>query len=131
MPTSDEELQKKAEDVDKLRQQVANAEATREQREKELANDITLKQLEAEEASLKARLAVSKDAGKVSNVRDGAAAPLNAVGEMMERAVAQQKAAEHTGKESTRATESTSSGTAGGDSASAASKGDSGSKKES
>jgi hypothetical protein len=117
MPTSDEDLQKKAERVQKLREQVTNAEATRVQREADLANDITMRQLEAEEAALEARLAVAKEAGKVANVKQGAAAPLDAVTEQMERAVAQQKAAEAAPAEAARATESTSSGGASGDSA--------------
>lgn len=119
MPTSDEEVQKKADRVAKLREQVANAEATRVDRERELSNDITMKNLEAEEAALEARLQVAKDASKVSVVKGGASAPLDAAKESMRLAVAQQDAAKAAGKNAARATESTATGTASADSASA------------
>ena len=93
MPTSDEDLQKKADRVKTLRQQVARAEATRIDRERSVANDIQMTQLEAEEAALEARLAVAKEAGKVSVVRDGIAAPLDAAKDQLAAAVAQQQAA--------------------------------------
>lgn len=125
MPTSQEDLNKKAEAVQRLRQQVADAEAERLGRESELANDITLKQLETEEALLKARLATVREGKKVSSVKQGAEAPLSAAKEQMERALAQQKAAEASGESSKRATESTSAGTASGDTASKASGGSS------
>src|SRR5437868_11997458 len=93
MPTSDEDLQKQQERVAKLRGQVADAEMTRETRERELSNDITMTQLEAEEAQLDARLALAKQQGRVSAVKDGAAAPLDAAKEALTRSVAAEKAA--------------------------------------
>jgi hypothetical protein len=119
MPTSDEDLQKKAEEIQKLRDQVANKEATREQREIDLANDITMKQLETEEAQLRARLNVANDAAKVSVVKDGAAAPLSAVEDNLKAAVAAQKATEKAPAESARAAESATA-TASGDTAATA-----------
>lgn len=117
MPTSDEDLQKEAERVQKLREQVSNAEAKRTERERELANDVTMTQLQAEAAALEARLAVAKEAGKVSSVKDGASAPLDAAKEQLRRAVAQKEAAEAAPKESARATESTGTGGQSGDAA--------------
>lgn len=92
MATSDEDVAKKAEAVEKLRQQVANAESTREVRERELHNDIQMRQLEAEEARLKTRLAVAKEEGKVAHVKAGAEAPLSAIEVEMQKAVAAQEA---------------------------------------
>lgn len=93
MPTSDEELQAKADRVEKLRSQVAAEEAKRATREREIANDITAAQLDAEAAALETRLQVAKDAGKVSAVKEGASAPLDAARESLATAVAQQDAA--------------------------------------
>lgn len=92
MPTSDEDLQKKADDVQKLREQVADAEAKRVERERVVSNDLHMAQLESEEAALRARLAQAREASKVSNVKSGADAPLAAVQAQMEAAVAQEQA---------------------------------------
>lgn len=98
MPTSDEDLAKKAEEVQKLREQVSDAEAMRVQRERDVSNELAMGQLEAEEAALRARLATAKAQSKVTAVKGGAAAPLDAVKEQMERSVAQQQAAEDAAK---------------------------------
>lgn len=92
MPTSDEDLAKKADSVQKLREQVADAEAKRVERERSVSNDITMAQLESEEAALRARLAAAREASKVSTVKSGAEAPLAAAKEQMEAAVAQEQA---------------------------------------
>lgn len=128
MPTSQEELDKKAQELIKLRDKVADAEAKRFSNESELANDVTMKQLEAEEAMLSARLTVAENASKKSAVSDGAAAPLDAVKEQLRLATAQAKAAEKNPSGVARATESTGTGAAGGDSASATSNADDGGK---
>lgn len=94
MPTSDEELQKQSERVQKLREQVAEAEAKRVEREREVANDITMAQLKAEEAQLEARLTVAREAGKVNAVKAGVAAPLDAAKEALERAVKSKESVE-------------------------------------
>lgn len=94
MPTSDEDLQKKADEVAKLRDKVADAEADRVTRETYLSREITMKQLQAEEASLQARLTLAQDAKKAGNVKEGAGAPLQAATDAMEAAVQSQKAAE-------------------------------------
>lgn len=115
MPTSEDDLAAKAEEVQKLRDQVTAQEATRESRERDLANDITMRQLEAEEASLRARLAVAKEGAKAGSVKEGAAAPLGAVQDQLKAAVEQQKAAEKAPSASARTTESTADGGPGGD----------------
>ena len=120
MPTSDEDLQKEMDRVQKLREQVADAEAKRVSRERELANDVTMNQLQAEAAQLEARLTVQSDSSKVANVKSGAAAPIEATKEELKRAVAMRDAAKKAGENAARETESTDAGTASADSASAA-----------
>lgn len=69
--TSAEELAKKAEHVQKLREQVAEAEAKRVAREVEASNDVAYAQLDAEEARLEAQLAAAKESAKVGVVKEG------------------------------------------------------------
>jgi uncharacterized protein (DUF342 family) len=106
MPTSNEELQKKAERIEKLREQVARAETSRVVHEREISNDIEMRRLEAEEAMLQARLAVAKEQGKVSTVKAGVETTVSAIEEQMKRAVSQQEAAEESPDRSARKTES-------------------------
>lgn len=96
--TSQEELAKKGEHVQKLREQVAAEEAKRLERESGLANEITAQQLDAEAARLEAQLAMAKQANRASAVKEGASGPLAAAKAEMEAAVAQQKAAEAASK---------------------------------
>jgi len=86
--TSDEELAKKAERVQKLREQVAAEEAKRLEREAGLSNDITAQRLDAEAARLEAQLAMAKQASKASTAKEGASAPLEAAKEEMKAALA-------------------------------------------
>lgn len=123
MPTSDEDLQAQADKVEKLREQVANAEAKRTERERELSNDITMTQLQAEEAALEARLTVAKEQGKVGSVKAGAGAPLDAAKDQLKLAVASRDAA----SSSVDAARSTESARAGASGESAAATGDTGS----
>lgn len=97
MPTSDEDLDKQKDKVQKLREDVAQAEATRINREASLANDETMLRLQTEEAQLRARLAEVKESSKASSVKAGNDAPLSAAKADMEAAVARQKAAENPG----------------------------------
>jgi hypothetical protein len=92
-PVSDEELAKKQERVARLRQQVADAEATRTTRERDQANAITMAQLDAEEARLQAQLDAAKASAKVTSVREGASGPLEAAREDLRTAEAQGAAA--------------------------------------
>ncbi len=79
MPTTNEELAAKVAQVEKLRAQVASAEDTRISRENEISNDVTMRQLEVEEARLQAQLDDAKTASKVTAVRAGASTVLDAV----------------------------------------------------
>lgn len=87
---TDEELRDQREQVEKLRQQLADNQADREQSERELSNDITMTQLLAEEARLRVRLAEDAKTAKV--VESGAAAPLVAAKDDMIRAMKMQQA---------------------------------------
>lgn len=102
MPTSEEEVQKKAEEVQKLREKVAAAEANRVANEASLSNDLTMQQLKAEEAELQARLTVAEAAGKVTAVKQGAGAPMEAVKEQLQAGVVHQKAADKEVKEASK-----------------------------
>ena len=79
MPTTDEELAKKAEHVQRLREQVAAAQAQRVSREAEVSNDITAAQLDAEEVRLQAQLDAAKHESKVASVKSGAAIVLDTI----------------------------------------------------
>lgn len=92
MPTTDEELRKQQEKVAKLRRQLADEERKRVARERELSNDITMTQLQAEEARLQSRLVAAKERNKVSAVKSGAEAPLESAREAL-RAAEEQTAA--------------------------------------
>lgn len=72
MAISDDDLAKKQDYVEKLRQQVASEEAKRTEREAGLQNDITAAQLDAEASRLEAQLQAAKDANKVAAVKAGA-----------------------------------------------------------
>jgi hypothetical protein len=69
--TTDKELATKRARVEKLRQQLANAESTRVAREQETSNDVLAAQLDAEASQLEAQLAEAKRTSKVTVVREG------------------------------------------------------------
>jgi len=94
VPTTDEELQQKKDKVVELRQQVADANTKREIHEKALENDIVASQLDVERVRLEMQLAAALADSKVSAVKGGVDAPLQAAKDDMAVAVAQQKAAE-------------------------------------
>lgn len=73
MPTTDEELQKKREENEKLRSQIAAAEAKRVQNEQLASNDIVAAQLDAENARLQAELTLAQDGAKKSTINEGTA----------------------------------------------------------
>lgn len=91
MPTSDEDLQKKREEAQRLREQVANEEAKRLEREREATNEIEAATLDAEIAQLKANLAAAKESAKVGVVKGGTSAPIEAAKDAMLRAQAQEQ----------------------------------------
>ncbi len=88
MPTSDDDLLKKQANVEKLRQQLVTAEASRVNRELELSNDVTAAQLDAEAARLEADLAVAKDLSRVTAVKSGASAPLDTARDLLKAEIA-------------------------------------------
>lgn len=90
---STEELQAKADEVQRLREEVLEVQAQRVSNESALSNQITMTELEAEEARLKAQLATAKSQVEGGAV-ESAATPLNTAKENMEVAVRQQQAAE-------------------------------------
>lgn len=89
---TDEEVQEARERVERLRLELENNERERVDRERELSNEITLKQLAAEEERLKAQLAQQGDSSSEESVRRGAQSPIAAVQSDLDRAVALQKA---------------------------------------
>lgn len=70
---SDKDLEKLRDKNDKLREQIAAAEAESAQKIAEASNAIVAGQLEAENARLEAQLARAKEAAKVTVIREGAA----------------------------------------------------------
>lgn len=94
MPTTDDALRKQQDKVTKLRQQLADEERKRTAREREVANDITMAQLQAEEARLQSQLIAAKERNKVSAVRSGAEAPLESAREALREAEQQSAATE-------------------------------------
>lgn len=93
MPISEEDLQKKRDKAEKLREQIAEAEATAAANSQNAVNEIEAKQLDAETARLETRLAQAKAAAKVSAAKEGAAGPLAQVTEQLEAANAAKSAA--------------------------------------
>jgi hypothetical protein len=90
--TTDEELEQKRQHVEKLRNQLADEQAKRTERENGLVNDVTATQLDAEASRLEAALAAAKEANKVAAVKQGADAPLTAAKEDLANAEAHAKA---------------------------------------
>lgn len=69
-PTDDDFEAQRAR-IDKLRSQTASAETLRIEREKDASRQIEKNRLDAEEARLKAELAVTKNAGMVGVIKAG------------------------------------------------------------
>lgn len=70
MATTDEDLQKKQQNVEDLRQKVADTNADRETIERGLANDITAEALDAEAARLEGELTEAKHLVKLAAGKD-------------------------------------------------------------
>lgn len=96
MSTSDEDLKKMQDKVEKLRERVAAEETKRITRERELANDVTYANLEAEGARLEAELAAAKQANSAASIKEGVAGPLEAAKEDKARAEASLEAVSKT-----------------------------------
>lgn len=88
MPTSDKEIERKQDELEKLRSQIADLKATRESRERDAVNDITAVQLDTDIARLKLELDREKELAKPASVKAGIAAPLGNAQEAMAAAVA-------------------------------------------
>lgn len=73
MPTTDEELATERKRVEKLRADLAAAQATRLEREADLSNDVAAARLKAEAAALEVELTTAREAAKAANVRAGVA----------------------------------------------------------
>lgn len=104
MPTSDQDLRSKQEHVEKLRSQVAEANAHREERERSLANDVTAAQLDTEAARLEAELIRSREMAKAGTVKL-AASPLASAQADMKAAVEARKFAEQQTKAAAKASD--------------------------
>ena len=72
MAVSQEDLDKKSEEIQKKRQQLADLQATRVSREQELTNEIAAAQMDAEMAKLDEAIASEKERSKVGAVKSGA-----------------------------------------------------------
>lgn len=68
---SDKDLEKLRDKGDKLREQIAAAEAEAAQKITDASNAIVQSQLEAENARLEARLAAAKAAAKTTTIKEG------------------------------------------------------------
>lgn len=101
---TEEDLDKKRHGLEKLREQIAEAHASRESREQALSNEISMKQLDAEEARLRAELAAAREAAKASTVKSGTADLLDTITDEQKAAEASAKAAEATSQPTTTAT---------------------------
>ena len=88
MPISEEDLQKKRDKAEKLREQIAEAEVAATAQAQDQTNVIEAAQLDAELARLEARLAQAKASAKVSVAKEGAAGPLAAVQDQLKAAEA-------------------------------------------
>jgi hypothetical protein len=84
---SDQEVESKRKEVEKLREQVSSAQTEAERNAREKSNDISLAQLETEEARLQTELLRAREAGKKSNLNAG-------MSQTLDTAKEQQKAAE-------------------------------------
>lgn len=90
---TDEEVAERKAAVARLREEVANGERARREREREDSNDITLANLMAEEARLKAQIA-SQRATEAQVGEEGGVGPVAQTLDAMKLAVQQQKAQE-------------------------------------
>lgn len=74
MPTSDKQLDAKLKKVQDMREKVSASRQEADAAEAELANDVTIRQLEAEEAALQVQLDEQNE--RISKVKDGGSLPV-------------------------------------------------------
>lgn len=77
MPTSNEELKKMQNEVQHLREQIANERSKKFDNELNLSNEITANALKEEQSRLQAELAALKGTSSAKSVRESAAAVLD------------------------------------------------------
>lgn len=99
MTTTDKELATKRARVQKLREQLADAEAKRVAQEQDMSNDVLAAQLDAEAAQLEVQLAEAKRTSKVTVVREGVSSITDTARDDVAAAEAQAKAAEKAANE--------------------------------
>lgn len=87
---TDEEIEEQRAVVETLREELEERRRDRAERERDAANEITLTNLQAEEARLRAQMA-QEDWDTKRTSGEGAASPVNAAKEDMERAAHLQK----------------------------------------
>lgn len=85
---TEKDLEQKRAKNERLREQIADAEAKAAAATQEQNLAIEAASLDAETARLEAQLAAAKEAAKVSNIRSGAAGPLAAAEEQLQAAQA-------------------------------------------
>ena len=83
---TDKDLEQKRERNEKLREQIATAEAKAASTVQDHSREIEAAQLDAETARLEKQLAAAKEAAKPSNLKAGAAGPLAAAKAQLEAA---------------------------------------------
>lgn len=88
MAISEDDLQKRRDKANKLREQIADAEAAASTNVQEASNQIEATQLDAEIVSLEATLQRAKAAAKVTVAKEGASGPLAAVKDQLAAAEA-------------------------------------------
>ncbi len=110
---SDEEVQAEIAAVEKLREQLAAAEAKRLDNERSQTNAIQLTQLQAERARLELEVQRAQAAAKVGSAREGAAAPIEAAKDSMTADVAAQKEEQKLAKADSKASTPASATTTG------------------
>jgi hypothetical protein len=95
---TEEDVQKKRDDVEKLRAQIAEARSKETVRLAEEVNEVTMLQLEGEEARLEVELIRAREAAKKSTIQAGS-------GNIKDQAEEQKKAAEAAAKAADKAKE--------------------------
>jgi uncharacterized small protein (DUF1192 family) len=95
---SDEELDKKREDLQALRDEIAQVNAERVQRDQQQSNAVVGAQLDAEAARLQAELAAAKATAKMTAPSEASNSPLEQAKTQMVNAEAARKAIEDAAK---------------------------------
>lgn len=89
---TDEEVAAQKQEVAKLRAKLDEAKSAGEQKRRELENDITMTNLVAEEARLRAELEEATNANRAATLKASVAAPMASAEEQMKAAMAHQQA---------------------------------------